>query len=342
MLDLKKCPLCTKNIDSSNITCPYCGYEFERPQPEKTNPYFNNSSNYPRTVQKSKPSRRFIDVGLIVVVVLSILGAILTEIGEIASETFIVVFFGLLFAFCLYFIVFFIIYWIIGKVYPNSCGWGVLKWIFGIFGVVILLAIVVAFIFGFLGSASNVSPESISPPIPVTTKNYVTEATFYKTIDPYATPTRYPTLLSTEVIIQRQRTGTIISGHDMYGGKGELKIDNLQGASDVVAILTKSGTKDPLSSVYIRSGEIHTYYSIPDGNYDLYILYGENWNINRKKFEDNIRYVKFEDTFPFTTKKTTTTDEIITDYTTWRVTLYNVIAGNADTETLSEENFPKI
>jgi len=345
MSDLKECPLCTKNIDVGDSICPYCGYEFEKPRTETKKQDFYIPSNYPRNVQKSRPSRRFIDVGFIVVVILSFFGAGLNVIGEIANETFIAVMIGFIFGFIFYFIIFYIIYWVIGKVYPSSCEWGILMWIFGIIGIVIIIAIVAAFIFGFLGSVSNAStesPESIVLPTPLTPKNYVNEVTLYKTIDPYAFPTRSPTTISTEVIIQRPRTGTIISGYDMYGGKGELKIDNLQGESDVVAILTKSGMKDPLSSVYIRSGEIHSYYSIPDGNYDLYILYGENWNINGKKFEDNIRYVKFEDSFPYKTTKTTTTHEIITDYTTWHVTLYNVIAGNANTETLSEENFPKI
>lgn len=132
----------------------------------------------------------------------------------------------------------------------------------------------------------------------------------------------------------------------MYGGKGELTIDNLLGGSDTIAVLTHIGRKDTLISVYLRSGEIYTMKNIADGNYDLYIQYGGNWNPGEKKFADNPRYTRFEDSFPYTTRISTkeTDTEIITnsDYTTWRVTLYEVVAGNAETEELSEDNFPDL
>ena len=141
-----------------------------------------------------------------------------------------------------------------------------------------------------------------------------------------------------KILFPKPLTGFLITGSLLTGGEGELTIDNLQGGSDAIAVLTYFGRKDPIISVYIRSGEIYTIKNIADGNYELYILYGENWNASGKKFENNLRYTRFDDAFQYTTTETTT--EI--KYTTWSVTLYGVIDGNANTEVLSEDSFPEL
>ena len=125
-----------------------------------------------------------------------------------------------------------------------------------------------------------------------------------------------------------------IKGSTFYGGEGTFTIDNNIGGSDAVALLTYHGRKDPLVGVYIQKGSSYTIRNINDGTYDLFIYEGENWNSNTKKFENNPHYLRFEDTFPFTTSNT--------EYTTWKVTLYTVVGGNADTQELSEDSFPAI
>jgi len=179
-------------------------------------------------------------------------------------------------------------------------------------------------------SDSGIVGTSLQQQIPVTTPHNV--------VTPLPTTTR--------IIYPRPMTGAIILGNQMIGGNGDLTIDNLQGGSDAIAVLTTYGRKNSLTSIYIRSGEIYTIEKIADGNYDLYIQYGANWNPVEKKFEDNPRYSKFDDAFPYITTETTTeTDvKIITHikYTTWKVTLYNVVDGNANTEELSEESFPEL
>lgn len=345
MSEKKICPLCTKLIDSWQGSCPFCGYEFHDGQ-SRRNPPDNDIPPARYQQQRSRPSKGFIDVGIIVVIAVSFIGAVFTVLGDMAKESFLTVTISLVFSFLFFLVFFYILYWIISKVYPASCGWGILGWIIGLIGMTLIVSVILAFVFGMMGGMSDSGPDPASSQsqgiIQTETPLYVTLVPLYTTIDPYARQTWYPTPTSSEVLIQKPRTGTIVSGYDISGGKGELKIDNTQGRSDAVAVVTKNGSKNPVSSVFIRSGEVHTFYSIPDGNYDLYIMYGENWNINAKKFVDNIRYEKFEDSFPYTTTKTTTYDEIITHYTTWRVTLYSVVAGNADTDTLSEDSFPDI
>lgn len=181
-----------------------------------------------------------------------------------------------------------------------------------------------------------------TPPTKFTTDRVspasTTVVSTHKTINPLP--------ITTRIIFPRPMTGTKISESTMNGGEGEFTIDNLQGGSDVVAILTYEQIKDPLTSVFIRSGEIYTIENIADGNYDLYIQYGSNWNPGEKRFEEEQKFKKFEHTYRFITTETTTeTDTKIitkTKYTTWEVTLYTVSDGNVDTIEISEENSPKL
>lgn len=199
--------------------------------------------------------------------------------------------------------------------------------------VIVAMMLLVIFILSL--NTHTAGSDTINPPI---TARSVTENSADTIIPQIPIPTR--------IVYPRPMTGTIITGNNVYGGEGELTIDNLQGGSDAIAVLTNYGRKDPLISVYLRSGEIYKIEKIADGKYELFILYGENWNASGKKFEDNPRYTKFDDPFQYTTTETTTesTSEITTKtkYTTWSVTLYNVVDGNANTEELSKDSFPKL
>ena len=90
----------------------------------------------------------------------------------------------------------------------------------------------------------------------------------------------------------------------MYGGEGEFTIDNTLGSSDVVSSLTYEDSKKTLVAVYIRKGTSYTINNILDGTYNLYVLSGENWDPNNKKFINNAYYLKFEDPFSFITTRT--------------------------------------
>jgi hypothetical protein len=184
-------------------------------------------------------------------------------------------------------------------------------------------------------SATTTLPQkSIMTAPPTLIQQYVTVATPIKpiTINTPVSISPRPTIV--KIKFPQPLTGTIIKGNVLSGGDGELTIDNINGGSDAIAYLTYNGRKDSLIGVFIRKGTTYTINNIRDGNYDLYILYGENWNPNTRKFEDYMQYTKFEDPFPYQTSNNM--------YRIWEVTLYTVINGNANTEVLSKDNFPEI
>jgi hypothetical protein len=135
-------------------------------------------------------------------------------------------------------------------------------------------------------------------------------------------------------VYPRPSTGTLISGSLILGGEGVLTIDNTKGGYDAVAILTYTGRTEPLSGVFIQKGESYTFRGIRDGVYDLYFILGNNWNPGIKKFMNHPMYERFTDNFDFSTTST--------QYTIYRVTLYGVVSGNADTRNVEESNFPKL
>ena len=188
----------------------------------------------------------------------------------------------------------------------------------------------------FVGACISPVTESTyqeRPPTPSGTLNsptqdFLADATPFITLDPDATP------VSRSSVYLLPVTGFVIKGSELSGGSGELSIDNMDGVSDAIAVFTNAGQKDPLIAVYIQKKTKYTLQNIHDGNFDLYIYHGDKWNRSTKKFEENSFYSKFEDTFPYQTTAS--------NYTTWSVTLYKVIDGNAKEEMLSEERFPEI
>jgi hypothetical protein len=175
-----------------------------------------------------------------------------------------------------------------------------------------------------VGSGTTVPPtSSAATPLP-TTKPL--------TINTPVSVSPRPTTV--KIIFPQPLTGTIIKGTQLSGGEGELKIENNNGRADAVGVLTHTGQKNSIIGVYIRKGTSYTISNINDGTYDLYVLSGENWNPNTKKFESYPSYTRFEDTFPYETTSS--------EYTTWRVTLYEVVGGTAKTDVVSENNFPDL
>jgi hypothetical protein len=167
-------------------------------------------------------------------------------------------------------------------------------------------------------------PTKIPTQIPYPSKTPITTQTTAVTKTIVTTIPDYP----------RPSTGKLISGTQLSGGKGQLTIDNVAGGSDAVAVLTNTGMKDPLSGIFIRQGEKYTFNGIWDGVYDLYFILGDNWNPDQKRFMNHPSYQRFTDKFDFTTTSH--------QYTTYRVTLYGVTHGNANTNNVGEKNFPKL
>jgi hypothetical protein len=89
----------------------------------------------------------------------------------------------------------------------------------------------------------------------------------------------------------------------------------------------------------MKANESYTITSIPDGEYILYYSLGKDWNKDTGKFSIVAEYECFEETFSF---------ERGTDFwgrkyhTGYEVTLYPVAGGTAETEDVSEGDFPKL
>jgi hypothetical protein len=137
--------------------------------------------------------------------------------------------------------------------------------------------------------------------------------------------------MSGEVYGSSPPTGTYFV-RKMSGGYGELIIKNGRDL-DAVAVLTSSwNPKTPLMAVYIQAGDTYTIDGIEDGTYELFFTLGEDWDSDQEKFTRNTAYSRFEDPFEFRTTSTT--------YTAYEVTLYAVVGGTADTDPVSESDFP--
>ena len=176
-------------------------------------------------------------------------------------------------------------------------------------------------------TAQTVQFTPVQTSIPSTTQISKTPAT-----PTLQTATR--TTVPTTPVYPKPLTGKLISGMKLSGGYGELTIDNTRGGSDAVAVLTKSGRKEPVSGIFIRNGDTFTFNGVVDGIYDLYFILGDNWNPDTKKFTNHPSYQRFTDSFDFATTNR--------EYTTYRVTLYGVVQGNANTNNVGENGFPPL
>lgn len=138
------------------------------------------------------------------------------------------------------------------------------------------------------------------------------------------TPARPPRRLATGAFIKSLgRTGL-----------GELTIENGQ-AHDAVAVLTNMALT-PQVSVYVRADDSYTIIGIADGVYRLFFSQGSDWDSQANRFTRDPTYFRFEEPFKFTTTGILGSRQ----YTTWRVTLYSVPGGTADTTQIGPGQFP--
>jgi SH3-like domain-containing protein len=131
---------------------------------------------------------------------------------------------------------------------------------------------------------------------------------------------------------RRLATGTVIRQAGALNGEGHLTVENGLDL-DAVAVLSWPDAR-PMIAVYIQNHDQFTITGIPDGTYDLFFTLGEDWDSEQAKFTRRKSLSRFDEPFPFTTTATT--------YRVWSVTLHPVAGGTAETEPLSEEEFPDL
>jgi len=132
-------------------------------------------------------------------------------------------------------------------------------------------------------------------------------------------------------------TGTYLI-KKMSSGYGKLTIENGLQSDAVVVLSNFYNPKIALIAVYIQAGDTYTITGIEDGVYTLYFVIGKDWDNNKKEFRQPEMYSRFKDSLVF---ETTTTSTYI-EYTIYTVTLHPVVGGQAETERVSKDEFPKI
>ena len=173
------------------------------------------------------------------------------------------------------------------------------------------------------------TPTPTFTPTQTPTPTKTPTPTFTPTSTP--TPTFTPTPTATP-LPRRLDNGEYINRVDWFHGEGELEIDN--GTSlDAVAVLTTL-TEEPLASVYVRASSQFTITDIPDGEYKLFFMLGEDWDDATGRFTRKAHYSAFQDTFSYITTSTTAT--------IWKATLHPVVGGTAATEEVDPSKFPPV
>jgi len=116
------------------------------------------------------------------------------------------------------------------------------------------------------------------------------------------------------------------------GGSGKLKIDNSGAPTDAAISMTPINSKAAAFTVYVRAGTTYTVSGVRDGNYQIYITSGSDWDPGIPGFAFKCDFSKFADTFQFSTTRS--------QYTQWTITLKASVGGNAQTDTVNPGDFP--
>jgi hypothetical protein len=116
-------------------------------------------------------------------------------------------------------------------------------------------------------------------------------------------------------------------------GSGEFSIDNNGGDTDVVVSIVPTGTKVAATTVYVSAGKTFKVKRIRDGNYQVFMASGVDWDAGVVGFTRDCGFSKFADSFEF---KTTSRQ-----YTIWEITLKASVGGNAQTDEVDAEDYPQ-
>jgi hypothetical protein len=108
-----------------------------------------------------------------------------------------------------------------------------------------------------------------------------------------------------------------------------LTIDNGNAREGVVKLV--AGGKR--MSIYIGKKAKATVKGIPDGNFEVFFATGTSWDGKRNTFSRNCGFTKFERKMKFVTTGG--------QYTIFSLTLNTVIGGNAPSQEIDPDDFPK-
>jgi hypothetical protein len=133
---------------------------------------------------------------------------------------------------------------------------------------------------------------------------------------------------------RRLDNGTLIKKASP-GGLGEVKVDNSEGSADAVVSLV-SGNEVTEMAVYVRARSSATVHGIHDGEYQVYVTNGDDWETPANLFTRNCEFGKFNRAADFTTKISDDT----TGYTFYEIDLNPSVYGNATESKVPPAQYP--
>jgi tetratricopeptide (TPR) repeat protein len=113
-------------------------------------------------------------------------------------------------------------------------------------------------------------------------------------LDPALAPVIDSYLQTSEKIVYPDiPSGSLITGY-WVSGWNYLVIDNRLGTSDLVVALAPAGSNGAITAVYVKKGFYHAFDGIvPPGTYAIYVTYGNRWNAQEERFEQNAGYLRW-------------------------------------------------
>jgi hypothetical protein len=111
-------------------------------------------------------------------------------------------------------------------------------------------------------------------------------------------------------------------------GTGTLVVDD-GGTQDAYATLALG--RQVIRGFYIQAGQKGTVTDVPNGTYQLYFATGTGWNEDLRAFTSNRSATKYDDPFPFDGDQNTG----------WTASIKPTVGGNAQTQAVSEADFPR-
>lgn len=121
-------------------------------------------------------------------------------------------------------------------------------------------------------------------------------------------------------------------------GRGSLQVANGT-SSDAYLKLVNSVSSKLVAAFYVKSDSTFTLKGIPDGEYQVLFVSGEDWDAKNRIFTRNTSFTLFDRSLNFVTNSRTNRRGIYTRYTRYKLTLNPIVGGNATTSAIDEQQF---
>jgi hypothetical protein len=126
---------------------------------------------------------------------------------------------------------------------------------------------------------------------------------------------------------RRARNGDLRPGR--RGGPNVLKVT---GGPSLDALLKLRIKKRGIRNVYVRSGSQIDVNDLPDGNYDVFIAQGTDFNRKTGRFTRECSFSRLDDRLEFRSTAT--------QYSVWELEMTETVFGNAPSSAIDPEDFP--